>query len=129
MQDRIIQNVYVKESESQEEGKIKFYERFTLGNICKLFYLFISVSFGHGSFGLIIYFMANKQHGIILTIGSVVSGSIHFLYEAYKVLYAEELLIKNMIWKNKIKIELIIRKNNEFNYFYKLYVNNLKEPS
>ena len=121
MQDRIIQNVYVKESESQEEGKTKFCERFTLGNICELLYLFISVSFGHGIFGLIIYFMANKQYGLILTIGSVVSGSIHFIYETYKVLYAEELLIKNLIWKNKIKLKLINRKDNEFNYFYKLY--------
>jgi hypothetical protein len=65
--------------------------------------------------------MANKQYGLILTIGSVVSGSIHFIYEAYKVLYAEELLIKNLIWKNKIKLKLINRKDNEFNYFYKLY--------
>ena len=51
----------------------------------------------------------------------MVSGSIHFIYETYKVLYAEELLIKNLIWKNKIKLKLINRKDNEFNYFYKLY--------
>ena len=121
MQDRTAQNVYVKESESQQEEKNKFCQRFTLENIFKIFYLLISVSFGHGIFGLIIYFMANKHYGIILTIGSVVSGSIHFMYETYKVLYAEELLIKNLIWKNKIKLKLINRKDNEFNYFYKLY--------
>ena len=121
MQDRTAQNVYVKESESQQEEKNKFCQRFTLENIFKIFYLLISVSFGHGIFGLIIYFMANKHYGIILTIGSVVSGSIHFIYETYKVLYAEELLIKNLIWKNKIKLKLINRKDNEFNYFYKLY--------
>ena len=56
--------------------------------------------------------MANKHFGIFLTKGSVASGSIHFLYEVYKVLYAEELLIKNMIWKNKIKIKLINSKNH-----------------
>ena len=65
--------------------------------------------------------MANKHFGIFLTKGSVASGSIHFLYEVYKVLYAEELLIKNMIWKNKIKIKLINSKNHEFNYLYKFY--------
>ena len=128
MQDRTAQNVYVKESESQQEEKNKFCQRFTLENIFKIFYLLISVSFGHGIFGLIIYFMANKHYGIILTIGSVVSGSIHFLYEAYKVLYAEELLIKKMIWKNKIKIKLINRKNHEFIYLYKFYENKVKEP-
>ena len=84
-----------------------------------ILYLFLSVSFGHGKFGLILYVMANKHYGIIIAIGSNDSGSIHFLYKVYKVLYAEELLIKTMIWKNKIKIKLINSKNWEFNYLYK----------
>ena len=73
--------------------------------------------------------MANKYYALILTIGSMISGSIHFFYEAYKVLYAKELLIKNMIWKNKIKIKLINNKNSEFKNIYKTYKNMLKELS
>jgi hypothetical protein len=99
MQDRTSQIIFAKESESKQEEKNEFCQRFTLGNIFKILYLYISF-FGYGIFGLIIYFMANKHYGLILTIGSVVYGSIHFFYEEYKVLYSEELLIKNMIWKN-----------------------------
>jgi hypothetical protein len=98
MQDRTSQIIFTKESESKQEEKNEFCQRFTLGNIFKILFLFIS--FGYGIFSLIIYFMTNKHYGLILTKGSVVSGSIHFFYEEYKVLYSEELLIKNMIWKN-----------------------------
>ena len=126
MQDRTSQIIFAKESESKQEEKNEFCQRFTLGNIFKILYLYIS--FGYGIFGLIIYFMANKHYGLILAIGSVVSGSIHFFYEAYKVLYAEELLIKKWIWKNKIKLKLINSKNPEFNFIYKTKYNILKEP-
>jgi len=68
----------------------------------KILYLFLSVSFG-----LILDLMANNLYEIILAIDLVSSGSIHFLYEAYKALYTEEYLIKKMIWKNKIKIKLL----------------------
>ena len=54
----------------------------------------------------------------------MVSESIHFFYEAYKVLYAEEIFIKNTIWKNKIKIKIINSKNQKFNYLYKNYEKN-----
>ena len=122
MQDRKAQIVSSKESERKEEEKNGFCQRFTLGNVLKIVYLFISVSFGHDIFSLIIYFKANKNYGLFLTIGPVVSESIHFFYEAYKVLYAEEIFIKNTIWKNKIKI--INSKNQEFNYLYKNYEKN-----
>ena len=63
MQDRKAQIVSAKESERKEEEKIGFFQRFTLGNVLKIVYLLISVSFGYGLFGLIIYFMANKNYG------------------------------------------------------------------
>jgi hypothetical protein len=62
--------------------------------------------------------MANKKYGLLLTIGSVTSGALHFLYEAYKVLYAEELLMKKMILKRKIKIHLVNDKRFGYNTLY-----------
>ena len=50
----------------------------------------------------------------------MVSGSIHFFYEAYKVLNAEEIFIKNTIWKNKIKVKLIAKTKNLIIYIIKI---------
>ena len=43
MQDRKAQIVSAKESERKEEEKNGFFQRFTLGNVLKIVYLFISV--------------------------------------------------------------------------------------
>ena len=109
----------IKESPNQESKEKPFCERFSCENIFKILYLTLAVSYVHAIFALIIYFMANKKYGIILTIGAVFSGTLHFLYESYKVLYAEELLIKELIFKNRIKKRLIQEKRYEYNYIYK----------
>ena len=120
MQDKTTHIINIKESKESKESinnedkEKKFIQRFTLPNILKIVYLLLSVSFGHGIFSLILYFMANKKYGLVLTICSVTSGTLHFLYESYKVLYAEELLIKKIIMKRRIKLRLI--NSNIYNY-------------
>lgn len=74
----------------------------------------LTVSFGHGIFALIIYFMANKNYGIFFTIGALISGVLHFLYESYKILYDEEILIDKLIERKRLKIKLINTGRFEF---------------
>jgi hypothetical protein len=126
MQDKTTHIINIKESKesiNNEDKEKKFIQRFTLPNILKIVYLFLSVSVGHGIFSLILYFIANKKYGLLLTIGSVTSGTLHFLYESYKVLYAEELLIKKIIMKRRIKLRLI----NSNIYNYGSLINNIKK--
>jgi hypothetical protein len=126
MQDKTTHIINIKESKesiNNEDKEKKFIQRFTLPNILKIVYLLLSVSFGHGIFSLILYFMANKKYGLVLTICSVTSGTLHFLYESYKVLYAEELLIKKIIMKRRIKLRLI----NSNIYNYGSLINNIKK--
>ena len=112
----------IKDSGDQQKKKKKFCERFTCENIFKILYLLLAVSFGHGLFALIIYFISNKKYGLILVIGAVFSGTLHFLYESYKVLFAEELLIKKIILKNKIKKRLIKENRYEYNNYLYNYI-------
>ena len=63
--------------------------------------------------------MANKKYGLILTIGAVISGVLHFLYECYKILYKEEILMEKMILKKNLKIRLINEKRYNYNVKYK----------
>jgi hypothetical protein len=114
MQETTTQNLKIKSSEKDNQKETTFFERFTCESIFKIFYLFFSVSFGHGIFALIIYFMANKKYGIVLTIGAIFSGVLHFLYECYKILYNEEILTKQIILKNKLKTRLINDKKLEY---------------
>lgn len=122
MKDNTIQSVKIEESKESKELKAEektFCKRFTCANIIKILYLVISVSFGHGIFALIIYFMANKKYGLILTIGVVISGVLHFLYDCYKILYKEEILMEKIILKRKLKIRLINAKNVDYNIRYR----------
>jgi len=113
MQNITAQNIPVKESERQKERKKKFRDRFTLENVLKILYILLTVSFDHGIFGLIIYFVSNKKYSLGLTILVVVAGSIRFIMDVYKVLYSEEVQIKKMIWKHKLKQKLIILNNSQ----------------
>ena len=106
MQNITAQNIPVKESESLKKEKKNCYSRFTFENVLKILYILFTVSFEHGVFGLIIYFITNKKH-LILSILVVVSGVIRFINAVYKVLYSEELQAKKIIWKHKIKQKLI----------------------
>ncbi len=126
MQDKTTNIINVKEFKESiniEDKKKKCCGKYVLLKILKIIYLFISVSFGHGIFSLILYFIANKKYGIALTIGSVISGALHFLYESYKVIYEEELLIKKMIKKRRIKVILINSKKYDYNSLF----NNIKK--
>ena len=122
MKDKTIQSVNIevsKEEEGEKDQKLTFLKRFTCVNILKILYLFFAVSFGHGIFALIIYFIANKKYGLIFTIGAVISGVLHFLYECYKILYKEEILMEKMILKRNLKIRLINEKRYNYNVKYK----------
>ena len=122
MQNQTAQNINIKEIKSSEGQTVKvktFLERFTCENILKILYLVVSVSFAHGMFASIIYFMAKKKYGVILTIGAIFSGTLKFLYKCYKILYNEELLIKKMILKNQLKIRLINDRRLYYNYIYR----------
>lgn len=113
MKDKTMQNVNIEESKRSKEEEVNentFWKRFTCVKILKILYLLLAVSFGHGIFSLIIYFMANKKYGLYLTIGAVISGVLHFLYECYKILYNEEILMEKIILKNNLKIRLINEK-------------------
>ena len=123
MQETATQNMNIKSSEKDKQEEKKFSERFTCESIFKIFYLIFSVSFGHGIFALIIYFMADKKHGISLTIGAIFSGILHFLYKSYKILYNEEILMKQMVLKNKLKIKLIQNKKIELTMKYNILKN------
>ena len=126
MKDKTIQSVNIEESKASKEEKLKektFLKRFTCVNIIKILYWVFAVSFGHGTFALIIYFMANKKYGLILTIGAVISGVLHFLYECYKILYNEEILMEKIILKNNLKIRSINEKRFDYNIRYRLLEN------
>ncbi len=126
MKDKTIQSVNIEESKASKEEKVKektFLKRFTCVNIIKILYWVFAVSFGHGTFALIIYFMANKKYGLILTIGAVISGVLHFLYECYKILYKEEILMEKIILKNNLKIRTINEKRFDYNIRYRLLEN------
>ena len=126
MKDKTIQSVNIEESKASKEEKVKektFLKRFTCVNIIKILYWVFAVSFGHGAFALIIYFMANKKYGLILTIGAVISGVLHFLYECYKILYNEEILMEKIILKNNLKIRSINEKRFDYNIRYRLLEN------
>ncbi len=126
MKDKTIQSVNIEESKASKEEKVKektFLKRFTCVNILKILYWVFAVSFGHGTFALIIYFMANKKYGLILTIGAVISGVLHFLYECYKILYKEEILMEKIILKNNLKIRTINEKRFDYNIRYRLLEN------
>ena len=126
MKDKTIQSVNIEESKASKEEKVKektFLKRFTCVNILKILYWVFAVSFGHGTFALIIYFMANKKYGLILTIGAVISGVLHFLYECYKILYNEEILMEKIILKNNLKIRSINEKRFDYNIRYRLLEN------
>lgn len=113
MKDKTIQSVNIEESKTSKEEKVNektFWKRFTCVKSLKILYLLLAVSFGHVIFTLIIYFMANKKYGLYLTIGAVISGVLHFLYECYKILYNEEILMEKIILKNNLKIRLINEK-------------------
>lgn len=113
MKDKTMQNVNIEESKRSKEEEVNentFWKRFTCVKSLKILYLLLAVSFGHGIFSLIIYFMANKKYGLYLTIGAVISGVLHFLYECYKILYNEEILMEKIILKNNLKIRLINEK-------------------
>ena len=122
MKDKSIESVNIEESKAPKEEKVKkktFLKRYICVNILNILYLFFAVSFGHGIFALIIYFMANKKYGLILTIGAVISGVLHFLYDCYKILYNEEILMEKMILKKNLKIRLINEKRYNYNVKYK----------
>ncbi len=126
MKDKTIQSVNIEESKASKEEKVKektFLKRFTCVNILKILYWVFAVSFGHGTFALIIYFMANKKYGLILTIGAVISGVLHFLYKCYKILYKEEILMEKIILKNNLKIRTINEKRFDYNIRYRLLEN------
>ena len=125
MKDNTIQSVNIEESKASKEEKVKEYtwKRCTCVKGLKILYLLFAVSFGHGIFTLIIYFMANKKYGLILTIGAVISGVLHFLYECYKILYNEEILMKELILKNQLKNTLITSKRVNYNIRYRLLQN------
>ena len=58
--------------------------------------------------------MTNKKYGLILTIGAVISGVLHFLYECYKILYNEEILMEKIILNIKLKSRLINEKKVDY---------------
>lgn len=118
MKDNTIQSVNIEESKASKEEKVKEYtwKRCTWVKGLKILYLLFAVSFGHGIFTLIIYFMANKKYGLHLTICAVISGVLHFLYESYKILYKEEILMEKIILKNNLKIILINEKRYHLRY-------------
>ena len=113
MQNITAQNIPVKESERQKERKKEFRHRFTLENVLKILYILFTVSFDLGIFCPIIYFVSNKKYSLGLIILVVVAGSIRLIMAAYKVLYSEEVQIKKMIWKHKLKQKLIILNNSQ----------------
>ena len=91
----------------KKEKKIKFFERCTLGNIFKIIYLFIITLSGNGIFALILYFLVNIKYNTFLAICVLISGFFRFLYEVYKILFAQELLAKKLIQRRIVKLTLI----------------------